>query len=170
MAESYYEIEDRVTDALNALHEAEVPNIARITREFDVPESRLRRRWGGIQSKVQCGGRNKKLNDSKKLALCHYLNRLDESGVSARRQMLQSAANTILKRSHGDSNDPPPTVSKMWTARFLKRHSEYIVKKRKPLSVLRKLTHNEEDMQAHFERFREAKAKYGILEDDIQHG
>ena len=113
MAESYYEIEDRVTDALNALNETEIPNIARTAREFDVHEKRLRRRWSGVQSKIQCGGRNKKLNDSEELALCHYLNRLDESGVSARRQMLQSAANTILKRSHSDSIDPSSTISKI---------------------------------------------------------
>ncbi|KAF7511879.1 hypothetical protein GJ744_003112 [Endocarpon pusillum] len=32
----------------------------------------------------------------------------------------------------------------MWTTRFLKRHPEYIIKKRKPLSILQKLTHNKE--------------------------
>ena len=119
MAESYHEIEDSIDDAIHALNEAEIPNIAKIAREFDVPEQRLRRRWKGIQNKIQCGGRNKKLNDAQELALCHYLDRLDESGISARRQMVQSTANSILQRSHSDSSDDPPTVSKMWTSRFL---------------------------------------------------
>ena len=41
------------------------------------------------------------------------------------------------------------------------------MKKRKSLSILRKLIHNQEEIQVHFERFRETKTKYGILEEDI---
>ena len=59
-------------------------------------------------------------------------------------------------------------VSKIWSLHFLQRHHpKYIIKKRKSLSILRKLTHNKEDIQAHFKRFRETKMKYGILKEDI---
>ncbi|KAF7502396.1 hypothetical protein GJ744_005848 [Endocarpon pusillum] len=52
MAESYHEIKDRIDDVIDALNEAEFPNIARTAREFDVPEQRLRRRFKGIQNKI----------------------------------------------------------------------------------------------------------------------
>ena len=123
MADSYHEVEDRIDDAINALNDAEYPNIARIAREFDVPEQRLRRRFKGVQNKIQCGGRNKKLNEGQELALCHYLDRLDESGVSARPPMLRGAANSILERAHGDSTIPPSTVSKDWTKRYFKHEN-----------------------------------------------
>ena len=84
MAESYQEIEDRIDDVIHALNEAEFPNIAKTAHEFDVPEQRLRRRYKGIQNKIQCRGRNKKLDESQELVLCYYLNQLDKSGVNTR--------------------------------------------------------------------------------------
>ena len=87
MAESYQEIEDSIDDAICALNDAEFPNIAKTTRQFDVPEQRLRRRYKGVQNKIQCGGKNKKLTESQELALCYYLDRLDESGVNTRPSM-----------------------------------------------------------------------------------
>ena len=88
MAESYQEIEDRIDDAIDALNEAEYPNIAKTAREFDIPEQRLRRRFKGVQNKIQCGDKNRRLNEDQELALCYYLDRLDESGVSACPRML----------------------------------------------------------------------------------
>ena len=88
MAESYQEIEDRIDDAIDALNSAECPNISKTARKFDVPEQRLRRRFKGIQNKIQCGGKNRRLNEDQELVLCHYLDRLDESGVSTHPQML----------------------------------------------------------------------------------
>ena len=58
-------------------------------------------------------------------------------------------------------------VNKIWSLYFLQRHLKYIIKKRKPLSILRKLTYNKEDIQVHFERFREVKMKYDILKENI---
>ena len=112
MAESYQEIEDRIDDAIYALNEAEYPNILQTAHEFDVPPQRLRRRFKGVQNKIQCEGSNKKLNEDQELVLCHYLDRLDESGVSARPRMLQSAVNSILERVHNNSTTCPPLVSK----------------------------------------------------------
>ena len=81
--------------------------------------------------------------------------------------MFQAAANSILKRSYDDSSIPCPMVSKNWVLRFLQRHPKYIMKKRKPLSIVRKLTYNQEDILVHFKRFQEIKIKYDILKDDI---
>ena len=58
-------------------------------------------------------------------------------------------------------------INKIWSLRFLQRHSKYIIKKRKPLSILRKLIYNKKDIQTHFERFRKIKIKYDILKEDI---
>ena len=87
MAESYQEIEDRIDDAIYVLNEAEYPNISQTVHEFDVPSQRLQRRFKDVQNKIQCKGRNKRLNKDQELVLCHYLDQLDESGISTRPQM-----------------------------------------------------------------------------------
>ena len=73
MTESYQEIKDSINDVICALKDAEFPNIAKTVRQFDVSEQRLRRRYKGVQNKIQRKGKNKKLTESQELALYYYL-------------------------------------------------------------------------------------------------
>jgi len=136
MPESYAETEARIEQALHKLHDCEKPNIAAVAREFQVPVSRLRARWNGRSSKQDLPEPNKRLTDDQELALCLYLRRLDTIGTSARFPMITSCANSILRRSYdlaADPTIPPPTVSSLWTSRFLKRHPEFHIRKQKTL-------------------------------------
>jgi hypothetical protein len=84
MAESYADKEIRIGKACDALERFEKPNIARAARDFDVNERKLRNRFNGIPSKSEYGGHNKMLIDDQELAVCHYLDRINQTGISAR--------------------------------------------------------------------------------------
>ena len=52
------------------------------------------------------------MSEYQELAICQYLDRLDNIGLPARRFMITGCANAILRRSHpADPIDPPPQVS-----------------------------------------------------------
>ena len=91
----------------------------------------------------------RKLLDEQELALCRYLDRLDQMGIAAQRSMLtncachdnqpesrgfhevladyRDSANTLLQQSHNNSTTSPPAVGHNWTKRFLTRHPKYAI-------------------------------------------
>jgi hypothetical protein len=81
--------------------------------------------------------------------------------------MLRSVANSILARNHHEPHTPPPFIGLDWSRRFLKRHSEYIKRKLKPLIHDRKNTHNPTDIRIYFEKFKAAYDFFGIQIGDI---
>ena len=167
MAGSYANEEIRIGKACDALERFEKPNIARASRDFDVNERKLRNRFNGIPSKSEYGGHNKTLTDDQELAVCHYLDRMDQTGISARPRMLRGVANSILARNHDQPDTPPPLIGPDWSRRFLKRHPEYIKRKSKPLAHDRKNTHDPADIRVHFEKFKAAREFFGIQTEDM---
>ena len=133
IVESYHAVENRITQAIEILQErGGQPNFAAAAREFLLLVQRLRARWNGRQSKIQRLAGNRKLSQHQELAVCEYLDRLDNIGLPARHFMITYCANAILRRSHpADSNNPPPQVSKCWAGRFLERYPEYLLRKQR---------------------------------------
>ena len=97
---AYESVETRIQEAITVLKKRgeDNPNIAAAAREFNLPRRRLSRRWQGQNSKQTRQPTNRKLNEAQELALCLYLDRLDEIGTAARLPMVTSAANTILRQ------------------------------------------------------------------------
>jgi hypothetical protein len=85
--------------------------IAKIARDFEVPNHRLRYRLKTGKSRIDSGGHNKKLSPAEELALYYFLNRLDTIGFPARIGFVRSFVNNLLKRSHLDIIIPSPLVS-----------------------------------------------------------
>ena len=90
--------------------EDEQQNIAAAAavREFSVSVQRFWARWGGQQSRFERLVANRKPSDTQGLAVCQYLNRLDEIGMSARHFMVIKCANAVLFSSyeqHGGGSD-----------------------------------------------------------------
>ena len=76
-------------------------------REFLLPVQRLRVRWNSQPSKIQTIPGNRRLSGHQELAVCQYLDRLNNIGLPARHFMITHYANAILRRSHpADSDDP----------------------------------------------------------------
>ncbi len=112
MPEDYAAVEYRIQEALDALRKQQKPNLAKIAREFAVPDQRLRARWKGQSSKTERAGANRVLSEEQEIALCHYLDRLDKVGAAARRPMVTQCANTLLRQNHNNPTTAPPVVGR----------------------------------------------------------
>jgi len=160
--ESCSSIEARIEKVIAEVKEEEKPNVAALARRFDLPEQRLRARLRGRLSRQQREVTNRRLFTDQELALCQYLDRLDELGIPPRFCHISSYANSILLEVQTDSADAPPKVSSTWTRRFLQRNPEYHVRKQKTLDVERKRSHDAEELGNWFERYKVLVEEKGI--------
>lgn len=113
------------------------------------------------QSRQERPGSNHRLSDDQELAVCQYLDRMDNIGTSARLQMVTSCANTILRNAH-TSPSPPPVVSNQWANRFLNRHPEYFGRKQKSIDSDRKNAHQPENILAWFAKYHAVCEEHSI--------
>ncbi len=111
-------------------------------------------------------GVGKKLLEEQELAVCHYLDRLDKIETAAKRPMLVHCANTLLRLSHKDQSENPPTVGQNWAKRFLARHPEYSIRKQKTLDVERKNAHDPKTIQDWFDGYTRLVLEKGITATD----
>jgi hypothetical protein len=111
---TYQEIKKRIADAVEYLSNFPDAKIAKVARDFDVPDQRLRYRLKTGRSKITQGGHNKLLSEAEELALCHILDRLDASGFPARIGFVRGFANNLLTRNYTDPTSSPPLVGQMW--------------------------------------------------------
>lgn len=80
-AEASMDIEARIQEAIENMSHEEKPNIGATTCNLNLPEHRLWARWKVRQSCHERLAPNCKLSPDQELALCQYLNRLDEIGI-----------------------------------------------------------------------------------------
>jgi hypothetical protein len=114
MLVTYYKIEERISEAVayyENFPDAKIAKIAKITRDFEVPDYRLRYRLKTGKLRIDSGEYNKKLSPTEELALYYILNRLDIIGFPARIGFIRSFINNLLKRSYLDIITPPPLIS-----------------------------------------------------------
>lgn len=159
---SYFAIEDRITEALSSHPQNSKPNIAKLAREFAVPESRLRARAKGRATRSDRAAVNQRLTDAEEAALCRYLDVLEEAGLYARQRDITRVANSILWRR--DETELP--VSPAWATRFQKRHPQYFIRSQRALDIERKEAHNRKDIEIFFERWEAILKKYSVLPTD----
>jgi hypothetical protein len=99
MPDSYREQEERVVQAVDYYREDPQRTISHAAFLFDVPVGRVQRRLQGIQSRSHGGGQNKTLTAEQERSLCHWIERLDDIGISLCLPALAASANNILKRA-----------------------------------------------------------------------
>ena len=111
---------------------------------------------------------NRKLSEYQELAICQYLDRLDNIGLPARRSMITDCANAIPRHSHlADSIDPPPQASEHWAHRFLERHPEYLVRKQRVQEIDRKNAQDPDIILEWLQKFKTICDQYEIPPQDI---
>jgi hypothetical protein len=81
MAELYTDKKIRISKACDAFKRFKKPNIARIARDFDVNEKKLRNRFNGIPFKSKYGGYNKTLINNQKLLIYYYLDYINQTNI-----------------------------------------------------------------------------------------
>ncbi len=162
MAATYAIIEGRIQKAIDAINTRENPNRAEIAREFDVPVQRLRSRLKGHPPASAVRGlHNRALKPDQELALHTYIKRLDELGLSARLNLIESAGNLLLRQ-----DSPWASLGPKWAKRWLDRQSDLHKAKRKPLAAARKNAHDEELLKGHFDAYDEVVKQYGMTEEN----
>ncbi|KAJ5508326.1 hypothetical protein N7527_010469 [Penicillium freii] len=155
-------IETQLEKALDHLSEQSKPNISKTAREFAVPEGRLRRRWKGGKSLFQRQPNGRKLSSVQEQALCDYIEYFDTVGASINRRQIAIAANSILEEDHYDETEPPPQIGDHWLKRFLKRHPEYYVRRRRALDVERSAALDKSVVERWFQDYQRVVTEHGI--------
>jgi hypothetical protein len=121
----------------------------------------------GITSKTGHPGYNTKLSSEEEVAICRYIDRLDNCNFAVRVEFITDAANYILKeRSSLSSSSPPPTVGKVWTTRFIQRHG-YTKRLQKKLDSNRQASEDITRVTTYFQQLQEVIQTNGIPPDDI---
>ena len=167
MSFTYRITQDRISDAINKLHNGNYSNLTAEARVFGVDPRTVQRKLHGGASKSSRLPTNRALNFKQEQAIKDYIQRLDEQDVSAKVTMIRAAANYILTKSHSDHLTPPPQVSENWTRRFLARNPEFYKRKQKPLAVERKNAHNEGDFMEYFEKYKDIRIEKRIADEDV---
>ena len=160
MPDTYSDYEDRINDAIDALHSGSYTNCALAARDFDVAPRTLQRRWKGGDSKSTRPSTNKALTDEQEQAIRDYIERLDKINQCARPRMIVGAANYIIRFENR-------TIGHQWLKRFLARNPEFSVRKQKPLASERKDSHNVHDMAEYFSKLERVMKEKGITQLDV---
>ncbi len=107
MSFTYRITQDRISDAINKLHNGNYSNLTAEARVFGVDPRTVQRKLHGGASKSSRLSTNRALNFKQEQAIKDYIQRLDEQDVSAKVTMICAAANYILVKSHPDHLTPP---------------------------------------------------------------
>ncbi|KAG0153305.1 hypothetical protein PDIDSM_5155 [Penicillium digitatum] len=167
MPKTNKDIEKQLQLALDSLSEQTKPNITKTAREFAVPMHRLRRRWKGGKSLFQRAPNGRKLNPEQEQALCDYMDYFDTVGVSINRRQIAIAADSILENDHTDPTTPTPQIGAHWLPRFLKRHPEYYVRRRRSLDIERATALDKSVVERWFKDYKQVITEFGICQQDI---
>ena len=90
-------MESKIQEAVQFLEDFPEAKIATVAREFGVPRTRLRNRLAGRPPKKGQPAANMKLSDEEEVALCRYIDRLDNINLAVRAEFVADAANHILR-------------------------------------------------------------------------
>ncbi len=157
---SYAAIEERISEACDAIHDGWYLNCTQAATVYQVPVRQLQRRWNGSASKSTRASTNKALTEEQESAIREYIDRLDKINMCARPQMIVGAANYLIRFEDR-------VVGHQWLKRFLERNPEYHVRKQKPLAADRKHSHSVHDMSDYFEKVERFMSEKGITDLDV---
>ncbi len=160
MPGSYSDYEDRIDEAIDALHNREYTNCAAAARAFGVAVRTLQKRWKGGDSKSTRASTNKALTDEQKQAIRDYIERLDKINMCARPRMIVRTANFLIRSKNR-------TIDHQWFKQFKERNSQLYVQKQKPLASNRKDSHNLQDMSEYFSKLSRVIREKRITDDDV---
>ncbi len=160
-------VESRIQAAIEYLEANPDVSTRAAAREFKVPRTRLRRRLDKVPPLNARPPSHTKLSQPEEVALCTYIDRLDNINLAVRREFVVDAANSILReRASSAEKANPPTVGHNWVSRFLKRHG-YITTTQKKLDANRQIAEDINTVHEWYLKLHEVVAKEGILAEDI---
>ncbi|KJK73638.1 hypothetical protein H634G_11103 [Metarhizium anisopliae BRIP 53293] len=161
------EVELRVEEAIEYLEGNPDAKLATVARLFEIPRSRLRRRFNGCSTKKGRPATNTKLSREEEVALSHYIDRLDAINFAVRAEFITDAANYIIKeRSPSSLAGQFEPVGKLWTTRFIQRHG-YSKCLQKKLDSNRQASEDVTRVLQYYQQLQAVIEAHGIPPDDI---
>ncbi|OJD24736.1 hypothetical protein ACJ73_03903 [Blastomyces percursus] len=157
-----------VIKAIDALESNPNLHIKPVAREFNIPYSTLYGRVKGRKSRICRVPIHRALNDSQEEAIKKWIHQLDVNFCSPTIEHIEAAANRMLQGHHTDPETPPPTASKMWAYRFIKRlPDEYNRVKQKPMDPKRISSEDISFIINWFDRYESILNQYNFHATDI---
>ncbi len=160
MAEPYKTVEQRILDAIDAIHGDWYFNCTEAAEAFEVSLRTLQRRFNGAPSKSTRPFTNKALTDVQEQAIFDYIKHLNQINMSARPCMIVRVANWLIRSEQR-------VVESLWVERFLKRNSQYYRRKQKSLTYDRKNSQNVITFDDHFYKYKRAMKGCDILNVNV---
>lgn len=170
-------METKILKAVEFARKQENPNLAAITKEFEVEYQKFYRRYNGKNSKFSRPGANKRLSGAQEAAIKRYLDTMQDMGASLQLTGIEMAANHFLKEEqeagmmNATSKDlqdaEPPTVSSNWARRFIRRNDDLTTVVQKPLSSARAFAHDSQKVMQYCNSLRETMTKYHITPENL---
>ena len=113
------EQEGRILLAIQAIQNQEIGAVRAAARLFDVPETSLRRRLNGHQTRSETRANSHKLTEIEEESLQKWILSMDSRGAAPRPSLVREMANLLLAAR---GSTPPPSVGENWVTNFVKRH------------------------------------------------
>jgi hypothetical protein len=162
----YFEVEERVQAALAYKTQHPKASFRFLARQFNASKDRIHRRWKGKDSKSTRSPTNLRLDKEQDKALCWYIERLNEIGVSLRYKFIAAAANSILQIATPPGQEAP-TVSDQWPARWLRQHPQFERIREKCIERERQRAMNTQEITGFFERYKKTVNDHNVQDEDI---
>jgi hypothetical protein len=158
------EQEGKILLALQAIQKGQLKSIRAAARLFDVPESTLRNRAHGIQSRVDTRPNGHKLTQLEEDSLTEWILSMDSRGAAPRPATVREMANILLAAR--DSH-PSSTVGKNWSSTFINRREELRSRFSKRYDYRRALNEDPKSLREWFATVQRVIDDNGIQSEDI---
>ena len=166
-SDQYNRVEDQICEAIAFQQDHPDIPLTQIARDFGVPYQRFRIRLkGGKSQNEKTNDHLFRLNLDQEKALYTWITALDDMGIPPAFSVIKVAAYNILCESSPPGANLPP-LGEHWVKRFIQRSEELHKVKRKTMPINRKNAHDVELLSAHFQRFQDVCARYGMQLSDI---
>jgi hypothetical protein len=156
--------EGRIALAVQAFRNGQLPSLRATARAYDVPESTLRSRVKGVETRRDFIPVNRKLTLTEESTLVERILCSDQRGLPVRADYIRQMANLLLQKR---SQDNTLTVGINWVYNFVQRHDTLESKYTRKYDYQRAKCEDPTIIRDWFRLVRNMIAKYRIQDEDI---
>jgi hypothetical protein len=156
--------EGKILLALSDLKEGRIQSLRAAARLYEIPETTLRNRAFGIQSRVDQRPNRHKLTQLEEDSLTEWIISMDTRGAAPRPSTVRDMANILLAAR---GNQPPTTVGKNWPSTFVNRRPELRTRFSRRYDYQRALNEDPKSLRQWFTTVQRIIDEKGIQPEDI---
>ena len=157
--------EGRLTLAIQAYKQGQIPGLRTVTSLYDVPRSIAQQRIKGIQPKRGSTAANRRLTSIQKESLKEWILSMDQRGMPPRIATVREMAGILVAQRVKPADMKP--IGKNWVRTFVKRHSNLQSKFNRKYDYQCAKCEDPVLIRSWFKHVQDMKIQYGILDDDV---